>query len=74
MRVLIAGGGIGGLALAQGLARSGVDVTVVERDSGLDATGGYKLHLDPGALAALATMLPPALLDALRAASVRTES
>ena len=60
MRVLIAGGGIGGLALAQGLVGRGIDVVVVEPDVDLERTGGYKLHLGPKAVEALATLLPAA--------------
>ena len=46
LRVAVAGGGLGGLCLAQGLARAGSDVTVYERDAGLAARPqGYRLHL-----------------------------
>lgn len=69
MRVLVAGGGIGGLALAQGLRRAGIDVLVVERDVDLAATGGYRLHLAAPALRALRDLLPPALLERLHAVS-----
>lgn len=68
-RVVIAGGGIGGLALAQGLHRHGVAVTVIEPDTDLAATGGYKLHLGPRALAALHRLLP-ARLEALHACAM----
>lgn len=72
MMVLIAGGGIGGLALAQGLLRYGVAVTVLERDADVSSTGGYKLHLGPTALTALAELLPPALMRELTRCSVAT--
>ena len=52
MKVAVAGAGVGGLCLAQGLLRAGLEVTVYERDQALDAGGqGYRLHLDaePGA-------------------------
>lgn len=69
MRVVIAGGGIGGLALAHGLRRAGIQVRVIERDIDLAATGGYRLHLAAPALRALRTLLPPVLVERLYAAS-----
>jgi 2-polyprenyl-6-methoxyphenol hydroxylase-like FAD-dependent oxidoreductase len=62
VRVLIAGAGIGGLCLAQGLIREGVDVAVYERDAALDSRGqGYRLHLDAGS--ALHSCLTPDLYE-----------
>jgi 2-polyprenyl-6-methoxyphenol hydroxylase-like FAD-dependent oxidoreductase len=47
LRVAIAGAGIGGLCLAQGLWRAGVEVAVYERDPAALARGqGYRLRLD----------------------------
>lgn len=63
-RVAIAGAGLGGLCLAQGLARAGFPVTVYERDDGLDSREqGYRLHVDARAGLALRDCLPPDLLD-----------
>jgi 2-polyprenyl-6-methoxyphenol hydroxylase-like FAD-dependent oxidoreductase len=68
LRVAVAGGGLGGLCLAQGLLRAGAEVTVYERDAGLDARRqGYRLHLDARAGLALERCLPPALLRLLLA-------
>lgn len=62
MKVAVVGAGIGGLALAQGLLRAGIDVTVYERDAALDSRGqGYRIHLH--ALAALEACLPPDLYE-----------
>ena len=60
LRVAVAGGGLGGLCLAQGLLKAGVDVTVYERDAQL-AVGrqGYRLHVDARAGRALEQCLPP---------------
>jgi 2-polyprenyl-6-methoxyphenol hydroxylase-like FAD-dependent oxidoreductase len=59
MRVAIMGAGIGGLALAQGLRRAGVDVTVFERDpSPRHRRQGYRIHISPVGEEALAAMLP----------------
>lgn len=62
MKVAVAGAGVGGLCLAQGLRKAGLEVTVYERDQALDARGqGYRLHLDAGP--ALRACLPPDLYD-----------
>jgi 2-polyprenyl-6-methoxyphenol hydroxylase-like FAD-dependent oxidoreductase len=68
LRVAIAGAGLGGLCLAQGLARAGAEVTVYERDATLDSRRqGYRLHVDARAGLALQRCLPPDLFDAFLA-------
>ncbi|MFC5288390.1 FAD-dependent oxidoreductase [Actinokineospora guangxiensis] len=53
MRVVVVGGGIGGLALGAGLRAGGHEVVVFDRDTDVAATGGYHITLDERALAAL---------------------
>ena len=68
VRVAVAGAGLGGLCLAQGLRRAGADVTVYERDDELAGRGqGYRLHVDARAGLALQQCLPPELLAAFQA-------
>src|SRR2546430_5434384 len=68
IRVAVIGGGIGGLCLAQGLVRAGVDVAVYERDrSRVDRLQGYRIHIDPNGARALHECLPPALWEAFLA-------
>lgn len=69
MRVVVVGAGIGGLALAQGLRAAGDEVSVADRDPHPSATGGYRLHLDAAACAALRRLLPRPLFEAVRASS-----
>jgi 2-polyprenyl-6-methoxyphenol hydroxylase-like FAD-dependent oxidoreductase len=72
LRVAIAGAGLGGLCLAQGLARAGVDVQVYERDPTPGARRqGYRLHVDARAGLALDRCLPPALLRLFLATASR---
>ncbi|TMR88532.1 FAD-dependent monooxygenase [Nonomuraea basaltis] len=55
----IIGGGIGGLCLAQGLRKAGLDVTVYERDrTPADRLQGYRVHIDPHGARALHDCLP----------------
>jgi 2-polyprenyl-6-methoxyphenol hydroxylase-like FAD-dependent oxidoreductase len=62
LRVAVAGAGLGGLCLAQGLARADVSVKVYERDSALDVRRqGYRLHMDARAGLSLEKCLPPRL-------------
>src|SRR5215467_6422251 len=64
LHVLIVGGGIGGLALAQGLKREGISVAVYERDRSLTSRlQGYRVHISPGGSRALHECLPPHLFD-----------
>jgi 2-polyprenyl-6-methoxyphenol hydroxylase-like FAD-dependent oxidoreductase len=59
MRVLIIGGGIGGLCLAHGLRGAGIDVDVYERTRArTDWLQGYRIHLNPNGAAALHECLP----------------
>ena len=68
-RVLVIGGGLGGLCLAQGLRRAGLDVALYERDRSPDARAqGYRVHIDGRGEAALRACLPPALRRLFRAA------
>jgi 2-polyprenyl-6-methoxyphenol hydroxylase-like FAD-dependent oxidoreductase len=64
----VAGGGLGGLCLAQGLLKAGVDVTVYERDAHLAARRqGYRLHVDARAGRALEQCLPSESLAVFQA-------
>jgi 2-polyprenyl-6-methoxyphenol hydroxylase-like FAD-dependent oxidoreductase len=67
LSVLVAGAGVGGLCLAQGLRRAGITVRVVEREPGSDGGEGYRLRLEPNAVHALVRCLPPELVDLFRA-------
>src|SRR5918992_3274421 len=58
MRVIVVGAGVGGLTLAQGLRRAGVDVTVYERDGIRGRTQGVSLHFDDRGAEALRACLP----------------
>lgn len=59
MHVVIIGGGIGGLTLAHGLRRRGVEVSVHERDSAPSARWeGYRIHIDALGHRALRACLP----------------
>src|SRR6202021_2266419 len=70
VKVAVAGAGIGGLCLAQGLLRAGLEGTVYGRDAGLNsAAQGYRLHIDAGP--ALRACLPPDLYELCVATSGR---
>jgi 2-polyprenyl-6-methoxyphenol hydroxylase-like FAD-dependent oxidoreductase len=60
--VIVIGGGLGGLCLAQGLLKSGGSVAVYERDrTPDDRLQGYRLHVNPAGSRALHASLPPRL-------------
>jgi 2-polyprenyl-6-methoxyphenol hydroxylase-like FAD-dependent oxidoreductase len=60
MRVMVIGAGLGGLTLAHGLRREGIDVVVYERDAALGRPQGVSLHVDDRGASALRACLPPA--------------
>lgn len=62
--VVIIGGGIGGLTLAQGLRQAGISVAVFERDRTTDRVQGYRVHINPTGSRALHACLPAPLFDA----------
>ncbi|HTA86428.1 MAG TPA: NAD(P)/FAD-dependent oxidoreductase [Silvibacterium sp.] len=60
--VLVIGGGIGGLCLAQGLKKAGVNVAVYERDATpISRLQGFRVHISPEGSTALHACLPPEL-------------
>ncbi|MEV6415588.1 NAD(P)/FAD-dependent oxidoreductase [Kribbella sp. NPDC051718] len=64
MKVLVIGGGTGGLALAHGLKRAGIEVRVFERDVlRTDGLHGYRVGIDPDGSRALSVLLPKELFD-----------
>jgi 2-polyprenyl-6-methoxyphenol hydroxylase-like FAD-dependent oxidoreductase len=66
LHVLIVGGGIGGLCLAQGLKKAGVSVAVYERDRTPDSrVQGYRINISPTGSTALHDCLPQALWEVL---------
>ncbi|GAA1720590.1 NAD(P)/FAD-dependent oxidoreductase [Nonomuraea bangladeshensis] len=68
MKVIVAGAGLGGLALANGLRGAGIDVAVHERDrSPLVRRQGYRLHLSDVGIDALTSVLTPERRAALLA-------
>jgi 2-polyprenyl-6-methoxyphenol hydroxylase-like FAD-dependent oxidoreductase len=65
LHVVIIGGGIGGLTLAQGLKKSGVSSAVYERDrTRTDRVQGYRVHINPTGSLALHECLPAPLFEA----------
>ena len=71
--VLIIGGGIGGLCLAQGLKKAGIRATVFERDPSPDLQG-YRIHINPEGSRALQACLPPRLFDVFLVTSGKGDS
>jgi len=70
--VLVIGGGIGGLCLAQGLRGAGVSVAVYERTRvRTDWLQGYRIHISPHGSRALHECLPTELWDAFTATAGR---
>lgn len=66
--VLIAGAGIGGLCLAQGLRKAGVDMLVFEKDQSESyRPQGYRLKLEADAAEALRESLPTDVYEAFEA-------
>jgi salicylate hydroxylase len=63
LHVLIAGGGLSGLAVAQGLRKHGHTVELFERDRDLDRKQGYYLHMNPYGGEALRAVLPDDLFE-----------
>jgi 2-polyprenyl-6-methoxyphenol hydroxylase-like FAD-dependent oxidoreductase len=69
LHVVIIGGGIGGLCLAQGLKAAGVSVAVYERNSSTVWPEGFRIHINPVGSRALQACLSPVLWEAFVAAA-----
>ena len=62
--VMIIGGGLGGLCLAQGLKKAGISVAVYERDrTRNERLQGYRIHIEAMGNRALHDCLPPHLFE-----------
>ncbi|WP_114597551.1 FAD-dependent oxidoreductase [Renibacterium salmoninarum] len=68
MKVIIIGAGTGGLALAQSLKKSAIDVEVYERDrTRSDGLFGFRVGISPDGSHALAEVLPANLFEVFKA-------
>lgn len=73
LHILIIGGGIGGLCLAQGLKKSGIKVSVYERDrSVLFRNQGYRISLKEAGSRALRDCLPENLFQLCVATAIQS--
>ncbi|WP_214319954.1 FAD-dependent oxidoreductase [Nonomuraea sediminis] len=64
MHVIVIGGGIGGLCLANGLKRAGVSVAVYERDvTPTNRNQGYRIHINTEGSRALHACLSPEIWE-----------
>jgi 2-polyprenyl-6-methoxyphenol hydroxylase-like FAD-dependent oxidoreductase/ubiquinone/menaquinone biosynthesis C-methylase UbiE len=71
LNVVVVGGGIAGLCLAQGLRQAGVEVAVYERDrSPSSRLEGYRIHVDPEGAKALHACLPEPIWQRFVASAV----
>ena len=71
-QILVVGGGIGGLCLAQGLRGAGIAVTVFEREPGAGIRAqGYRISLKAAGVQSLRACLPASLFDLAVATSLR---
>lgn len=69
--ILIIGAGLGGLALAQGLVKSGFNVKIFERDqSPTSREQGYRISMRQLGMAALSALLPQDKINRLSMAKV----
>ncbi len=68
LRVMVIGAGLGGLTLANGLSRAGVEVVVHERDPEPEARAqGARVHIDDRGVQALRACLPSEQFEFFRA-------
>ena len=74
LHVLIAGGGLSGLCLAQGLIKDGHTCEVFERDADLSRRTGYYLHMNGDGGEALRRCLPGDLFELYAETSRQTPS
>jgi 2-polyprenyl-6-methoxyphenol hydroxylase-like FAD-dependent oxidoreductase len=72
LHVLIAGGGLAGLCLAQGLKRAGVSSAVYERDPDMRRPAGYRITINGDGGNALQACLPDDLYELYLQASRNT--
>lgn len=70
IKVAVVGGGTGGLCLAHGLSRAGIEVAVYERSrTRTERLQGYRVHIAPMGSAALHECLPTAAWEQFLAAT-----
>lgn len=73
LRVLVIGAGTGGMCLAHGLRRAGIDVAVYERHRDRsDGLLSYRIGIGPTGNKALRRCLPPELFDVFLATCARS--